>query len=184
MNFFRSYVEYVVCMCRQLLWAKPLRPAKPQRTRWVTGYLCRNVRGLCGGIKQSANTQTQQTVFFSGENMKACCFSAASRLCTCIQAWGHGSIVRTHTHTHTDSTGPLIMSNPVLLLAPHSSHVLLAHGWLCSLCIYLSVVRRLHAVEIKSKGQRAGGDECIVELSGYVCSCTYPPGKHRQDQTS
>jgi len=51
-----------------------------------------------------------------------------------------------HTHTQTDTLLVLISC---------------ASGPLCSVCIYLSVVQRLHATEINTKGQRAGGGERI-----------------------
>lgn len=110
------------------------------------------------GIKQ-----TQQ------KHMRECCFTAARLL------WAH-----THTNTSADSMGPLIIRNPVLLLIPHSSHVL--QGWLCSLCIYLSVVQRLHAGEIKSKGQRAGG--IWVHCWTQRVHVHALPGKHQHGQTS
>ena len=108
------------------------------------------------GIKQ-----TQQ------KHMRECCFTAARLPRTRAHTHTH-----THTHTHVQKRiqyGPLIIRNPVLLLIPHSSHVL--QGWLRSLCIYLSVVQRLHAGEIKSKGQRAGGDMSALLNSAGTCTC-------------
>lgn len=47
------------------------------------------------------------------------------------------------------------------------SQVLLVQASHCSLCIYLGVVQRLHAAEIKIKRDRTQRDDCILELSGF-----------------
>ncbi len=176
-----SYAEYVVCTYRQSFWAKPLRPAKPQHTGEITGYLCRS----CANDLWRNTTENLLTP----KHNRNSSFLAKheSMLLYCCQPSVH-----THTHkslriqqyyVHTDSTGPLIISNPVLLLTPHSSHVFLAQSWLCSLCIYLSVVQRLHAVEIKSEGQRDSGGMSALLNSAGIHACTYPTGEHQQDHT-
>lgn len=139
--------------------------AKPRHTRWITGQDTSAEMYQWPGKRLSAKTQKHQKLFYLAEH--------EFMLLYCCQPLVHKHtslrIQQYCTHINRHSMGPLIISNPVLLLVPHSSVVLLALGWLCSLCIYLSVVQRLHAVEIKSKTQRAGrGLYCWTQQVPYV----------------
>lgn len=137
-----------------------LRPTKPWHARWITGQDTSAEMYQWPGKRLSAKTQKHH-IFYLAEHefmLLYCCQPSVHK---------HTSLRIQQYCTH--SMGPLIISNPVLLLVPHSSVVLLALGWLCSLCIYLSVVQRLHAVEIKSKTQRAGrGLHCWTQQVPYM----------------
>lgn len=135
-----AVIQYVVC--------PGTTSASSRRSTWC----------LCMYVSFGMHSNMPETCLF-WLNMRTCYFYCCQ---PSVRARTHArkpedAAVLSCVHAQT-VTGPLIMSNPVLLLVPKYSHVLLAQGWLCSFCIYLSVVQRLRAMEIKSKGQRADGD--------------------------
>lgn len=106
-----------------------------------------------GCWKQSAVIQTQQNPVFSAYS-----FTAASH----AHKPEDTAVSRACTQTH--NTGPLIISNPVLLLGPHSSLMCLWPKVDFAVSLFTSLWCRGCMLErLNQKGQRAGGG--VVRLS-------------------
>lgn len=96
--------------------------------------------------------------------------------CDHISVWGHSSII----HTYPDSTNPLIISNPVLLLATHSSLMCLWPKVDFAVSVFTSVWCRGCMPGRLNQKDTGLGDEHF----GYmlVHACSFSLGKYQLTQ--
>lgn len=159
-----SYVKYVVYMYSQSCWAKHLSLSIPDK-----------LEDTC--VDTSAWQQNSSSLAEHGSMLFYCC-----------QPFMHihkpQDTAILCTHTHTQSTGPLIISNPVLLLAPLSSLMCFWPKVDFAVSVFTSVwCRGCMPWRLNQKDRGLEGMSALLNSAG-IHTCMFTPGKQKQDSVS